>query len=783
MLGSPLFNVYVSDNDSIFDSPRKTSLKCQLKTQILKKNRYKIELQKQKKKAKRLKFLNINLKETINKLSGKRKLATQHEEEVVRCAEDANKDLLIFLSQKVPHGKISPTIRKFALTLNYYSPAAYKYVRGKFNSVLPHPRTLHKWYGNSGFQAGFTSQAFNILEKKSKEHRIIATLMVDEMAIRQQTNWSGRETIGLVDEGLGNRNEIATQAYVFMLVSNTENWKIPLGFFFINGLAAEHRANLIKICIQKCHNAGVDVIGLTFDGCASNIAAAEILGCQLHDSNNLKTTFPHPCGNRDVAVFLDASHMLKLVRNTFENKKIIFDKYNNKISWQFLNKLYKLQQSEGFKFANKVTKRHIYFRNQIMKVNLAAQLLSRSTAKSLELCAEMLTGWCQAHVKSTVNFITLFNNLFDTFNSRSRQKGFRKPISETNSKKIFDLFDEAEQYINSLTIYNKIRCTRRRKIRIVINKKKIVAAKCKTGFIGFLINIQSLKFLYNNLIKNEKCLTYISTYRLSQDHIELFFGKIRQHGGHNNNPNTRQFIGIYKKILCHLELSSNFRGNCLPLDNLLILGGSQTAAIENINSTCLGFKEREKHDSKNTHHSQFDTNCDILTESLDTDPKISDISKQVVGYIAGWVVRKLSQKIKCESCLDSLMSSEKLFFHKLITLKNMQGLIFPSQDMFDVCLKSEMFIKKHMLQEGCTYFTQNQWEGVKLSVLKSFIYSNTFETLCDHSREQAVISNHRVMLIKTIIDSYLTVRLHYLHKNTRITKRQKFNKLVLFDGN
>lgn len=51
--------------------------------------------------------------------------------------------------------------------------------------------------------------------------------MVDEMAIRQQTIWSGRETVGLVDEGLGNRIEIATQAYVFMLVSNTENWKIP----------------------------------------------------------------------------------------------------------------------------------------------------------------------------------------------------------------------------------------------------------------------------------------------------------------------------------------------------------------------------------------------------------------------------------------------------------------------------------------------------------------------------------------------------------------------------
>lgn len=71
--------------------------------------------------------------------------------------------------------------------------------------------------------------------------------------------------------------------------------------FFINGLPAEQRAYLIKICIQKCHNAGVDIIGLTFDGCAANMAAAELLGCQLHESNNLKTTFPQPCGGREVA--------------------------------------------------------------------------------------------------------------------------------------------------------------------------------------------------------------------------------------------------------------------------------------------------------------------------------------------------------------------------------------------------------------------------------------------------------------------------------------------------
>ncbi|CAG9136031.1 unnamed protein product [Plutella xylostella] len=51
-------------------------------------------------------------------------------------------------------------------------------------------------------------------------------------------------------------------------------------------------------------------------------------------------------------------------------------------------------------------------------------------------------------------------------------------------------------------------------------------------------------------------LRYLTTYRLSQDHIELFFGSIRMHGGHNDNPNARQFKGIYRKLLCHMELKS-----------------------------------------------------------------------------------------------------------------------------------------------------------------------------------------------------------------------------------
>ena len=49
-----------------------------------------------------------------------------------------------------------------------------------------------------------------------------------------------------------------------------------------------------------------------------------------------------------------------------------------------------MQEQEHLHCANKLTRHHINFENQKMKVHLATQLFSRSVAKSLEFCREHL---------------------------------------------------------------------------------------------------------------------------------------------------------------------------------------------------------------------------------------------------------------------------------------------------------------------------------------------------------------------------------------------------------
>jgi hypothetical protein len=46
----------------------------------------------------------------------------------------------------------------------------------------------------------------------------------------------------------------------------------------------------------------------------------------------------------------------------------------------------------------------------------------------------------------------------------------------------------------------------------------------KTGFVGFLVAIDSIKSIFFDLVEKEEApMNYILTYKFSQDHLELFF--------------------------------------------------------------------------------------------------------------------------------------------------------------------------------------------------------------------------------------------------------------------
>ena len=301
----------------------------------------------------------------------------------------------------------------------------------------------------------------------------------------------------------------------------------------------------------------------------------KLLGAQL-SSDNLQAFFQHPCDPKaKVYIFLDACHMIKLVRNTMSDWGILKDNDGNVISWQFLVQLQELQESEGLRLANKLRSAHIDWKPQKMKVNLAAQALSSSVADALEYCEGKLKMPQFQGCGPTVQFIRVFDRLFDVLNSRNPlARNFKAPIRKVNYQYTKSFLDEAREYIRNLK---------------GPDGQSILASRRKTGFLGFLVCINAVMGLAEDLVNVENpVLKYLLTYKMSQDHLELFFGAVRASGGWNNNPTTRQFIAAYKQLMMRHNIEGG-RGNCTPQDDTEILNGVQDRC--DINSVPTGISD------------------------------------------------------------------------------------------------------------------------------------------------------------------------------------------------
>lgn len=687
----------------------------------------------------------------------------------------------------------SPELRSFALTLNFYSPHAYRYVRKMFDTCLPHPRTVQKWYQSVDVRPGFTEPAFTALKLKAdaaadEGKPMLCSLVMDEMALRQHVEWDGKKYQGYIDMGTELDDDslpVAKECLTFLVVAINGSWKLPVGYFMIAGLGAMERANLVQQCITKLHAVGVSVTSLTFDGAATNLSMMQRLGCKL-DCNNIKSWFSHPVTEQPVNVFLDACHMLKLVRNSIADKNSFIDGQGHHIRWRYVEELHKLQEREGLHLGNKLRGAHIEFFKKKMNVKLAAQLLSESVAKSLQYCLDEKISEEFNGCEATIKFISVFNALFDVLNSRNLcSNGYKVPLQNKNANEVMQFLKETTTYIQSLKLADGL---------------SILKSNRKTGFVGFLICIESLQNMYERLIAcPDPPLNFLKTYKMSQDHVELFFGRIRSMGGCNNNPTSRQFTAAYKKLLVHNDIQDVLNGNSQSLASVPILTASSNYLL-NINSSTPSAQALNATIAKNR---VLDNKCEVPSLVDDTDnindytyiptkAHLSSCSNSIVAYIAGFVVHKLQKSLHCEACVDALNSSSDDSMHSLIKLKSKGNLIFPSPDVMEICVYCEKLFRQEITVLNKSDMLLSRKESCKLinSVLEYCTYKSVFSSLTDHMYESHPLDNHILLLIRSVAEKYLQVRYTYagkqytakLQAKIKVKSRQTYTKLVLFSG-
>ena len=653
-------------------------------------------------------------------------------------------------------GHYPAELHTFALTLHFYSPRAYEYVRGVYKNKLPAASTIRAWYSHTGCSPGFTESALDVLKLKKiilqqKGRQMVACLMVDEMSIRRHVEWDhqNKRYVGVVDCGAGSMQDseklpVAKDALVFLLCGVNERWKLPVAYFLVNGINSKERANITKEVLRFLNPSGVIIVALTFDGHAANLAMSSYLGANIFGDN---ASFDHPIDNHKIYIILDVCHCVKLIRNTLANKSVLYDDMDRPIKWKYLEKLVEHQENMGLHLANKLTKKHLMWGKNIMNVKIAVQSLRESTAIALQqLVNEGVAEFIGA--EATIKFILQINNVFDCLNSRSNYAhSYKKPINNRTYVNIFEYFDESFKYIEKIKL-NKI--------------ENIVSSPNKTGFIGFIIAMKNFKLIYYNYVIKDKYLDYILTYKFSQDHLEVLFSSIRAMGGFNNNPTAKQFASAYKKLLVHNEVKSSAEANCLPQDNTNILTVS----------------------SRRTEtETDLNTNCDIDYDNIPLSAINSSLTEPVV-YVAGFVERKIIKQIKCDTCIELLNRCEP-YVSSFISLKSKGNLRFPRKDTVTVCETVHKIL--YLLKLENKLKSKNAYQIIIYNSFKKLNINSLFLLFNDHIMDCDAMENHKYFLIKLIIESYIKVNLFHIGKEYSLNEhkkyiREKLTKYIHFMG-
>ena len=690
----------------------------------------------------------------------------------------------------LPNGRrYSDIVKEFAVTLHFYSPKAYEYV--KTILPLPHESLIKKWSSVIECQPGFVKESFESLQKdiaKCPEKRDCC-LIVDAMSTRKQMLYDSTQDkyVSFVNYGpipTEKADTLATEAVVFLLVGARTHWKCPIGYFLADKMSSKTQAKLVQLALVKAAEAGLRVWSVTADGTSVNIGMFIELGCHFTTSyDSMVTKFKHPTEAYHVYAVLDPSHMLKLARNALGHLTSFVDKEKNLIKWNLFQELNSMQLNEGFTMANKFSTKHLKFTKHKMNAQLAAQTLSSSVAYAIEFLASSQEYKKKfPNASGTIKFIRTIDRLFDILNSRNPiGKGFKQPLRPESKATWEEILTSTAHYLLSLKTNN---------LQLLSTHAR------KTFVIGFVITIKSTIAMATGMFTMENPFKYLLTHKYSQDHLEILFSCIRSRGGWNNNPNCLQLKYALRKMLLRNAVSASKNANCQTLTN--------------DSTTIIPFFHTKKHNAPLTDTTPSENSTQTIPEFLCTQliNPTTEFLSNVLFYISGFVVSKLLNKLTCLSCKTCLLSqlTSTVLGHDYCAMNycdvtsasaftlfvNNGGLMIPSRSVYLVVEYAEKVFKCKVCKDGDQISSEARLkEKLVLDVCSHFIMDKRQNIFEDHElglNESVFEEDHRSALIKLVADKYFTLRIFTYAKRyqeTVVTKgqpsdRHKLTKSILF---
>lgn len=625
----------------------------------------------------------------------------------------------------------NPNVRRFSLVLKIKSRSAYTWVRQKFSKRLPSLRTLRRWNANSNansMKSGFNTQTIETLtslaeEHKTQEKKLYVSLCFDEISIRQHMQWihSEKRFSGMVNYARRSDDEVPVANFaIYFLVTLVESGRsLIFAYYLVKSLNTVEKAELIKRGIEEINNTGCYLLSIAFDGLSTNFSACTMLGASF-DLRDFRPFILNPANLNRISIVLDPPHCIKLIRNCIAAYENLRDGKNNLISWSFFERLVS-QKSDLV--SHKMTKKHIEFHSNKMNVKIAAQTLSFSVAKSMELLYRN-GDQSFSNATGTIIFVKNFNKGFDIFNSKHVDSNnlFKRGLNQNNATEIFEFLNYFCDYIKSIT-YKGIN---------ILNSQR------HTGFLGFLINTVTLRYLYDDFVLTNE-IENILFFFFGQDLLESLFGRVRSMLGHNTNPTAEQLSGVTRQLVNFNEIKASTLANCEDRLNILTVGSSATK--KNLNCP-----------ENNPNSASIETVDEIeVLPSIQLNFKDSYTIKLRAGTIEKKIKYALPRCTHPQCANIFRISSDKIdgiFYENGIAQR-------PTHSTVKIC---EVIYKWFSIHNDIFNFDYNQ-------IYKKILNSIPFEELYTHIDFSHNLE-HKSQFILLIIDEY--IRIHSTHK-ARVT--------------
>lgn len=453
----------------------------------------------------------------------------------------------------------------------------------------------------------------------------------------------------------------------------------------------------------------------------------------MSHNGEVRCKVPHPTdcsgGQKRFLHFAsDFPHLIKCIRNSF-----LKHGFNTPVG-RACPEVIKAAINEDknivtLKVMPKITKVHISPNNfEKMRVSYAFQLFSSDVLRGIYVYKEQITRQ-YGDPEPTVQLIKNLNELIKIMTSRMPVNGLQRESAESNFLKDFLTYlDDWE--------------------------------KCcpKEGFIskstgnGLRVTLHTTLSLVDYLTKvNYK---YLLTSRLSQDKLENLFGIIRQCNGCNDHPTPVEFLTIVECLSFYNLAHPPSRG-----------GNTERFIIDALVKTCPSNNDKDAI-IKLIDSFIENGNIENLSETVSAMNKSNEphSDDRIIHYIAGYVVRKFKQQIKCKECETQLKGNRDSVINTYSSLTEVfdeGGLIYSSTHLFS-------FIQ-NLEYKFTTCFTIN--------LLHRESISDLFQTLSNSTLNFIGCDNHKIELTKKLLKFYIITRLHFYVKGVNKTKFPKSEKL------